>query len=381
MDSFGVGKAKDAKEFGDEGADTLASVSSSKYFDAPNLTSLGLFNIDNAARCDKYGPVKETIGSYCRLEEESRGKDSTVGHWELAGLVSDVPFPLFPDGFPDEIISEFEKQTKRKVLCNKPYSGTDVIRDYGEEHLKTGGLIVYTSGDSVFQIAAHKSIVSIDELYEDCLIARKLLSGKYNVSRVIARPFEGEFPYRRTSERHDFSAVPTSDTLCDVLLRQGYDVIGVGKTADLFAEKGFSENFRTKSNEDGMRVLHKMLRKDFHGLCFANLVDFDTMYGHRRDKDGYAKAISIFDEFLKEYMMGLEDDDVMILTADHGNDPCYTGTDHTRENVPCLVYGKKVKSINLGSDKVFSDLAATVADMLEAEYSLSGKSFWRIIEK
>ena len=376
LDSFGVGKAKDAGEFGDAGADTLASVSSSDFFRAPYLTSLGLFNIDNAAKCKNYGPVSNPIGSYCRLREESKGKDSTVGHWELAGLVSNVPFPLFPDGFPDEIISEFERLTKRKVICNKPYSGTEVIKDYGKEHLKTGSLIVYTSGDSVFQIAAHKSIVSIEELYEDCRIARKLLSGKYNVSRVIARPFEGDYPFVRTGERHDFSAVPTSDTLADVLLRQKYDVIGVGKTADLFAEKGFSENFRTQSNEDGMRELHKMLRKDFHGLCFANLVDFDTMFGHRRDKDGYAKAISIFDEFLKEYMMGLREDDVMILTADHGNDPCYSGTDHTRENVPCLVYGKKVKSVNLGSDRVFSDLAASVADMLGAEYNLSGKSFW-----
>lgn len=376
LDSFGVGKAKDAKEFGDEGADTLASVSSSDFFKAPNLTSVGLFNIDNAAQGKNYGAIPNPVGSYGRLNEESRGKDSTVGHWELAGLVSDVPFPLFPDGFPDEIISEFERLTKRKVICNKPYSGTEVIKDYGEEHLRTGALIVYTSGDSVFQIASHKSIVSIDELYEDCLIARKMLSGKYNVSRVIARPFEGEYPFVRTSERHDFSAVPESDTLCDILKKQNYDVIGIGKTADLFAEKGFTQNTRTKSNEDGMDKLNEAVLKDFHGICFANLVDFDTMYGHRRDKDGYAKAISVFDDFMPGFMKNMREDDVMILTADHGNDPCYTGTDHTRENVPCLVYGKKVKSVNLGSNGVFSDIAASVADMLGAEYSLSGNSFW-----
>ena len=235
---------------------------------------------------------------------------------------------------------------------------------------------MYTSGDSVFQIAAHKSIVSIDELYEDCLMARKMLSGKYNVSRVIARPFEGEYPFVRTSERHDFSAVPENDTLCDVLKKQNYDVIGIGKTADLFAEKGFTQNTRTKSNEDGMDKLNEAVLKDFHGICFANLVDFDTMYGHRRDKDGYAKAISVFDDFMPGFTKNMRDDDVMILTADHGNDPCYSGTDHTRENVPCLVYGKKVKSINLGSDGVFSDIAASVADMLGAEYTLSGNSFW-----
>ncbi|MCR5457583.1 MAG: phosphopentomutase [Clostridiales bacterium] len=379
LDSFGVGKAIDAKNFGDAGADTLASVSSSEYFKAPNLTSLGLFNIDDAAKGKKYGPIPNPIGSYGRLNEESKGKDSTVGHWELAGLVSNVPFPLFPNGFPSEVISEFEKLTKRKVICNKPYSGTEVIKDYGEEHLRTGALIVYTSGDSVFQIAAHKSIVSIDELYEDCLIARKMLSGKYNVSRVIARPFEGEYPFIRTSERHDFSAVPESDTLCDILKKQNYDVIGIGKTADLFAEKGFTQNTRTKSNEDGMDKLNEAVLKDFHGICFANLVDFDTMYGHRRDKDGYAKAISVFDDFLPGFMKNLREDDIMILTADHGNDPCYSGTDHTRENVPCLVYGKGVKSVNLGSNGVFSDIAASVADMLGAEYTLSGNSFWRKI--
>ena len=381
LDSFGVGNALDAAEFGDKGADTLGSVSSSDYFEAPNLTALGLFNIDNATQGKKYTAISDPIGSYGRLNEESKGKDSTVGHWELAGLVSKVPFPLFPDGFPDEIISEFEKLTNRKVICNKPYSGTEVIKDYGEEHLKTGALIVYTSGDSVFQIAAHKSIVSIDELYKDCLIARKMLSGKYNVSRVIARPFDGEYPFVRTSERHDFSAVPTSDTLTDVLSNQGFDVLGIGKTADLFAEKGFTNFVRTKSNEDGMDKLKDAVTKDFHGICFTNLVDFDTMYGHRRDKDGYAKAISAFDRFLPDFMSKLKDDDVMILTADHGNDPCYLGTDHTRENVPCLVYGKHVRSVNLGSNGVFSDIAASVADMLGAKYSLSGHSFWEIVKK
>lgn len=375
LDSFGVGLARDAAAFGDAGANTLGSLMKTDGFAVPNLKKLGIFNIDGVAT-DKYPPDPSPIGAYGRAEEKSAGKDTTIGHWEIAGIFSPIPFPTFPNGFPDEIISEFSRECGRGVLCNKPYSGTEVIRDYGREHLQTGKLIVYTSGDSVFQIAAHESIVPVDELYRYCVIARKLLCGKYRVARVIARPFEGEWPYQRTSRRHDFSADPPSDTLLDVLKANGFETYCIGKISDIFAGHGVSTTVRTTSNDNGMEKLAEAQKKDFNGLCFVNLVDFDSSYGHRRDAVGYARVIMRFDTEIKPVIDAMRDDDVLIITADHGCDPMYSGTDHTRENIPVLVYGKQIKPCSLGVLPTYSDIAATVADMLGTDYPLCGKSFY-----
>lgn len=380
LDSFGIGKAKDAAAFGDEGSDTLGSLMKTEGFTLNTLKKLGLLNIDGVSRAG-YPPCESPIGAYARVEERSAGKDTTIGHWEIAGIYSPTPLPLFPNGFPKEIIDEFSRLTGRAVLCNKPYSGTEVIKDYGEEHMKTGALIVYTSGDSVFQIAAHESVVPIDELYRYCEIARKLLTGKYCVGRVIARPFEGEYPFQRTSRRHDFSAEPPSDTLLDVLKAQGYDTVCIGKIGDIFAGRGTTSSVRTSSNDDGMDKLMDAQKTDFHGLCFVNLVDFDSSFGHRRNAPGYAEAIMRFDKRIAPFIENMRDDDVLMITADHGCDPMYKGTDHTRENVPFLIYGKEIKPENLGTLHTYSDIAATVADMLGADYSLCGESIYGRIKK
>ena len=372
MDSFGIGGAEDAARFGDSGSDTLRSLIKTGVFHAPTLASLGLFHIDGVDR----SPAKaEPIGAYGRVCEQSEGKDSTIGHWEIAGIRSDEPLPTYPNGFPREIIDEFECQTGRKVICNKPYSGTDVIRDYGEEHLRTGALIIYTSVDSVMQIAAHTDVVSTDELYLACEKARKILTGEHCVGRVIARPFTGEWPFKRTSGRHDYSAIPPTKTILDLLKENGYSTVAVGKINDLYAGAGISEAIRTGSNEEGMAVSSAMLEKDFCGLCFVNFVDFDTVYGHRRNAVGYAEAVMKLDSWLAGFIANMRKDDILMITADHGCDPMYRGTDHTRENVPVLVYGKEVKPGNLGVRKSFSDIAATVADIFEIPYGLNGESF------
>ena len=359
LDSFGIGNAPDAEMFNDTGANTLKSISASPFFKIDSMKKLGLCNIDTV---DYLNKVKSPSGKFGALTELSAGKDTTTGHFEIAGIISKEPFPTFPEGFPDEVIKEFEKQTGCGVLCNKPYSGTKVIADYGEEHLKTGKLIVYTSADSVFQIAAHTDIVPLEKLYEYCRIARKILTGKYAVGRVIARPFNGEHPFVRTADRHDFSVEPPAETMLDRLKSNGYDVISVGKIADIFAHRGITEEFLSHSNAEGMNITYKMLEKDFKGLCFVNLVDFDMLYGHRRDIDGYAKAISEFDNWLSVFTPKMQDDDLLIITADHGCDPAYSGTDHTREQVPLLIYSKGIEPQNLGILNGYNYISNVILD-------------------
>lgn len=359
LDSFGIGNAPDAEMFNDTGANTLKSISASPFFKIDSMKNLGLCNIDTV---DYLNKVKFPSGKFGALTELSAGKDTTTGHFEIAGIISKEPFPTFPEGFPDEVIKEFKKQTGCGVLCNKPYSGTKVIADYGEEHLKTGKLIVYTSADSVFQIAAHTDIVPLEKLYEYCRIARKILTGKYAVGRVIARPFNGEHPFVRTADRHDFSVEPPAETMLDRLKSNGYDVISVGKIADIFAHRGITEELLSHSNAEGMNITYKMLEKDFKGLCFVNLVDFDMLYGHRRDIDGYAKAISEFNNWLSVFTPKIQDDDLLIITADHGCDPAYSGTDHTREQVPLLIYSKGIEPQDLGILNGYNYISNVILD-------------------
>ena len=379
LDSFGIGEAPDAAAFGDAGASTVQSIARSEFFSVENMRRLGLFNIDGL---ESMGAVPCPTAAYAKMRERSMGKDTTIGHWEIAGIVSPDPLPTYPDGFPAEILDEFSKATGRKVLCNKPYSGTDVIRDYGAEHLKTGDLIVYTSADSVFQIAAHEDIVPVETLYEYCRTARNILCEKHGVGRVIARPFVGDVGnFKRTANRRDFSIEPTGRTLLDVLKDAGRDVIAVGKITDIFAGKGVTETVITHGNTEGMQVSLEMTKRDFDGLCFINLVDFDMVYGHRNDIDGYAKAIAEFDGWLPSFLSLLGEDDALIITADHGCDPGDVSTDHTREYTPMLLYGKKIAPENLGTRTSFADIAATVADMLDVDFECDGESFFGLVEK
>ena len=372
LDSFGVGEMPDAADFGDKGANTLRSCFNTGKLNVPNMAKMGLFNIDGVEVGEKETAPE---GAFLRLSELSKGKDTTTGHWEIAGLVSEKAFPTFPDGFPSEVIGEFERRTGRKTLCNKPYSGTKVIADYGEEHIKTGALIVYTSADSVFQIAAHEDVVPVEELYKYCEIAREILQGDFAVGRVIARPFEGEHPFKRTSRRHDFSLVPPKNTMFDVLRENGLDTIGVGKIFDIFAGKSVSDCDRRIGNAVDMEITSDYQQKDFHGLCFTNLVDFDMQFGHRRDALGYANALNEFDEWLGKFKANMRPDDVLTITADHGCDPCHSGTDHTREYIPVLIYGEGIKPANLGTRAGFCDIAATVLGLLNVKGEINGSSF------
>lgn len=374
LDSFGIGHALDAADFGDEGANTLYTITHSKEYDTPNMRKLGLSCIDGVDYLEKSDNI---VGSYGRMQEASKGKDTTIGHWEIAGIVSENALPTYPNGFPKEVLDEFSKRTGREVLCNKPYSGTDVIRDYGEEHVRTGKLIVYTSADSVFQIAAHEDIVPVEELYKYCEIAREILVGEHGVGRVIARPFVGEAPnFQRTTNRHDFSLLPPRDTMLDVLQKEGYDTYGVGKIYDIFAGKGIAHTQRIQGNVDGMEKTIQLQDKDFNGLCFVNLVDFDMLYGHRNDIEGYAKAATVFDKQLGTFMERMQPQDILMITADHGCDPGFKGTDHSRECVPFLAYGEQVKKgVNMGTRKTFSDIAATILDIFGIDSRLDGTSF------
>lgn len=372
LDSFGVGEMPDAADFGDKGANTLRSCFNTGKLNVPNMAKMGLFNIDGVEVGEKEAAPD---GAFLRLSELSKGKDTTTGHWEIAGLVSEKAFLTFPDGFPSEVIGEFERRTGRKTLCNKPYSGTKVIADYGEEHIKTGALIVYTSADSVFQIAAHEDVVPVEELYKYCEIAREILQGDFAVGRVIARPFEGEHPFKRTPRRHDFSLVPPKNTMFDVLKENCLDTIGVGKIFDIFAGKSVSDCDRRIGNAVDMEITSDYQQKDFHGLCFTNLVDFDMQFGHRRDALGYANALNEFDEWLGQFKAKIRPDDVLIITADHGCDPCHSGTDHTREYIPVLIYGNGIKPANLGTRAGFCDIAATVLDLLNVKGDINGSSF------
>ena len=373
LDSFGIGEMPDAKDYGDEGSNTLRACYEQKDFAVPNMAKLGLFNIDGV-ECEE--KADSPIGAYGRMTEMSKGKDTTTGHWEICGIVSDKPFPTYPDGFPDEVIKEFEKRTGRKVICNKPYSGTKVIEDYGKEHLETGALIVYTSADSVFQIAAHEDIVPIETLYEYCHIAREILQGDHAVGRVIARPFEGEYPdFRRTPRRHDYSLVPTETTLLDELSANNFDIIPIGKIYDIFAGKSLKEAIPTENNTMGMELTMKALESDFTGLCFTNLVDFDMVYGHRNDAPGYAKALSEFDMWLGSFLDKMQDSDLLMITADHGCDPLTESTDHSREYTPLLIYGNTIKPTNLGTRNSFADIGKTIADIFGIDSEIKGESF------
>lgn len=373
LDSYGIGEMPDAAQFGDVGSNTLGSIAKSPKYNTPNLKKLGLFNIEGVELGEK-----ETcpLGSYARLKEASNGKDTTIGHWEIAGMISKTPLPTYPNGFPKSIIDEFEQQTGHKTLCNKPYSGTTVIADYGKQHVETGDLIVYTSGDSVFQIAAHEDIVPLEELYRYCEIARKILVGEHAVGRVIARPFTGKAPnFTRTANRHDFSLLPPKTTMLDQLVEEGLDTYGIGKIYDIFAGKNVQHTQRIQNNTDGMNRTIEMQSQDFHGLCFVNLVDFDMNYGHRRDIDGYAQAATDFDVQLEVFMKNMKKDDILMITADHGCDPGYRGTDHTREHVPFLIYGDQIKENNsLGTRESFADIAATVLELLGVENRTDGTS-------
>ena len=374
LDSFGIGAMPDAESFGDEGVNTLAACATSSKLHIPNMIAAGLGNADGVTCLPK---TEAPAGAVARLQEKSMGKDTTIGHWEIAGLVSADPLPTYPEGFPEEVLEPFRKATGRGVIANAPWSGTEVIMKYGDAHVATGDLIVYTSADSVFQIAAHEEVVPLEKLYEYCHIAREQLQGKHGVGRVIARPFVGESgAYKRTSNRHDYSLEPPAKTMLDAIKEAGKASIGVGKIHDIFAGRGTTEHVYNTSNRNGMEHAMHYAGADFEGLCFVNLVDFDMLFGHRRDIDGYAKALSEFDAWLGTFMEKLGDEDLVMITADHGCDPAYTATtDHTREYVPLLVLGKQVKPVNLGTRGSFADIAATVTELLNVPYETSGKSF------
>ena len=381
LDSVGIGEARDAAKFGDEGADTLGHTAEANGgLNIPNMVKLGIGNIDgahNLERCDN------PIGCFGKLAEVSAGKDTTIGHWEMAGIYSPDPFPVYPDGFPDCIIDEFIKKTGIPgILCNKPASGTQIIAELGDEHVATGKPIVYTSGDSVFQIACHEDVVPVETLYEYCKIARKILMGAHAVARVIARPFVGQYPnFERTDRRHDFSLVPPKQTVLDDLKDAGKDVIGVGKIYDIFAGKGITETTANHGNKKNMEKVFELQKKDFNGLCYINLVDFDMIYGHRRDILGYTTALNEFDKDLEIFLANMRGDDVLFITADHGCDPGYKGTDHTRESVPLLGYSKCWKQgVNIGTRDTYADIAATLAQIFEIEYHGDGTGFLEMLK-
>ena len=374
LDSFGVGALPDSEAFGDVGVNTLATCATSSQLQIPTMIAAGLGLIDGVSCLPK---PAAPMGAYGRLAEASMGKDTTIGHWEIAGIVSPKPMPTYPNGFPEEVLAPFRAATGRGILCNQPISGTKAIELYGDEHVRTGDLIVYTSADSVFQIAAHEKVVPLEELYRDCRIARQQLQGKHGVGRVIARPFVGTSGnYRRTSNRHDFSLEPPSETMLDAIQKAGLASIAVGKIFDIFAGRGMTEHVYNASNADGLDHAMDYSKEDFHGLCFVNLVDFDMLYGHRRDIDGYARALTEFDRWLPSFLEQLGDEDLVMITADHGCDPAYLATtDHTREYVPLLVLGKAVKPVNLGTRKTFADIAATITALLGVPYETPGISF------
>ena len=374
LDSVGIGALPDAGLYGDEGSNTLAAAAKSGKFFMPNMERLGLFDIEGVKHLKTGNGIPE--GAFGRMKEASKGKDTTIGHWEIAGIISERPLPTFPGGFPKELLIAFSERTGRKVLCNKPYSGTEVIRDYGREHMETGALIVYTSADSVFQIAAHEAVVPVEELYRYCEIARELCQGIYGVGRVIARPFEGEYPFVRTPRRHDFSLTPPKRTMLNILADSGYDVIGVGKINDIFAGSGLTEFVRTSGNEDGIEKMLSYAERDFNGLCFVNLVDFDMKYGHRNDVHGYAEALSYFDAKLPQMLEKLGEQDLLLITADHGCDPSTPSTDHSREYVPVVAAGPMIKKgVDIGTRECFADTGATVLDWFGIFGGIEGTSY------
>jgi len=380
LDSFGIGAMPDSESFGDAGVNTLGACAATGKLHIPNMIAAGLGNIAGVTSLPKAG---NPAGAVARLSEASMGKDTTIGHWEIAGIVSPDPLPTYPDGFPEEVMKPFCEATGRGYLANAPWSGTAVIQEYGDQHVKSGDLIVYTSADSVFQIAAHEEVVPLETLYEYCRIARRQLQGKHGVGRVIARPFVGTSgAYTRTPNRHDYSLEPPKETLLDAIKAAGLSSIGVGKIYDIFAGRGTTEHVYNKSNQDGMNHTTHFAAQDFRGLCFVNLVDFDMQFGHRRDALGYANALNEFDTWLGEFMKTLGEEDLVMITADHGCDPAYTvTTDHTREYVPLLMLGKGVMPVNLGTRSSFADIAATVAELLDVKLDTPGESFAKEILK
>lgn len=380
LDSVGIGEMPDADKYGDVGSNTMKACFNNKNFSMPNMEKMGLFNIDGMDYAKSY---ENPTASFAKMKEVSNGKDTIIGHWEIAGIESGRPLPTYPNGFPKSVIEEFEQKTGRKTLCNKPYSGTEVIKDFGKESVETGKLIVYTSADSVFQIAAHEDVVSVEELYKYCEIARAMLVGEHAVGRVIARPFKGEYPnYVRTTNRHDFALAPPEKTMLDFIKDSGKSVIAIGKISDIFAGRGVTEKILTKGNEDGINKTLEVMDRNFEGLCFVNLVDFDMLYGHRNNVDGYAAALSFFDKKLSEICAKLRADDVLIITADHGCDPTTASTDHSREYTPMVIFGNNIKQgVNLGVRSGFADTGATVLEYLGVKEKNKGSSFLKDVIK
>ncbi|ACV62882.1 phosphopentomutase [Desulfofarcimen acetoxidans DSM 771] len=379
LDSVGIGELSDAGLYGDNGSNTLANIAQAvNGLNLPNLAAMGLGNI---ADIQGVLPAALPSGAYGKMAEKSKGKDTTTGHWELAGLILEKAFPVYPQGFPPEIINEFERLIGRPVLGNKVASGTEIIEELGEEHMKTGYPIVYTSADSVFQIAAHEETIRLDELYRMCKTARNLLTGEHAVGRVIARPFIGQpGSFERTANRHDYSLKPPRKTILNLLNEKGIIVTGVGKIHDIFAGEGINRSIHIEGNMDGVDKIIDLLGEDSSGLIFANLVDFDSKYGHRNDPKGYAAALEAFDSRLPEITSRMRKSDILIITADHGCDPTTKGTDHTREFIPLLVFGQDIKSVNLGVRACFSDMAATLGELWDIKYP-EGKSFWQELRK
>ena len=380
LDSVGIGEMPDADKYGDVGSNTMKACFNNKNFSMPNMEKMGLFNIDGMDYAKSY---ENPTASFAKMKEVSNGKDTIIGHWEIAGIESGRPLPTYPNGFPKSVIEEFEQKTGRKTLCNKPYSGTEVIKDFGKESVETGKLIVYTSADSVFQIAAHEDVVSVEELYKYCEIARAMLVGEHAVGRVIARPFKGEYPnYVRTTNRHDFALAPPEKTMLDFIKDSGKSVIAIGKISDIFAGRGVTEKILTKGNEDGINKTLEVMDRNFEGLCFVNLVDFDMLYGHRNNVDGYAAALSFFDKKLSEICAKLRADDVLIITAVHGCDPTTASTDHSREYTPMVIFGNNIKQgVNLGVRSGFADTGATVLEYLGVKEKNKGSSFLKDVIK
>lgn len=379
MDSVGIGEAPDAKEFNDEGSNTLGHIAERAGLSIPHLQSLGLGNI---APIEGVDPVENSKGYYSKLEEVSVGKDTMTGHWEITGLNIQTPFRVFPDGFPDELVKKIEDHTGRKIVANRPASGTEIIDEFGEHQMKTGDLIVYTSADPVLQIAAHEEIIPLEELYSICEYVREITKDEpYMIGRIIARPYVGEpGNFTRTSNRHDYALDPFGDTVLNYLEKAGKDVIAVGKINDIFNGQGITESVRTKSNMDGVDKLLDVMKKDFNGLSFTNLVDFDALFGHRRDVEGYKNALEEFDARIPELLAGMQQDDLLIITADHGNDPTMPGTDHTREYVPLLLAGPKLKDCKELPQGYFADISATIAENFEVKDTGFGESFLHLLK-
>lgn len=382
LDSLGCGELEDADKYGDKGANTIKHISENMKLNIPNMQKLGFGNLTEIKNVP---PTNSPIGYYTKMKEKSVGKDTMTGHWEIMGLHVTEPFQTFTDtGFPNELISLLEEKTGRKIIGNKAASGTEILVELGEEHMKTGNLIVYTSADSVLQIAAHEEVVPLDELYRICEIAREItLIDKWKVGRIIARPFIGtdKTNFKRTPNRHDYALKPYDKTVLNHLKDNGFDVISIGKINDIYDGEGITEAYKSKSNNDGCEILLKQLDNDFTGLCFMNLVDFDALFGHRRNPQGYGEAINEFDVYLGKYLENLNDDDLLILTADHGNDPIHHGTDHTREYVPLLVYSKKFKEPKaLPIRNSFADIGATIAENYGVSKGKIGESFLNLLK-